>query len=98
MSDIKTIQEDIKHEVAIDTVMGLLGKLTNIKIKIEDLSLDNETKERKIQKIEKIRETLCKERDLIYRGDKDATERALTAYALLSRSIDEEKIINSKTF
>ncbi|ADQ47294.1 hypothetical protein Calkro_2483 [Caldicellulosiruptor kronotskyensis 2002] len=98
MSDIKNIQEDIKHEVAIDIVMGVIGELTNIKIKIEDLSFDNETKERKIQKIEKILEILWKERDLIYRGDKDAIERALTAYALLYWLIDEEKIINSKTF
>lgn len=98
MSDIKIIQEDIKHEVAIDIIAGLLGSLTNIKLKTVHSDLDKEIKEQKLQKIEKIRETLCKERDHVYRGDKDAIERALTTYALLYRLIDEEEVINAEVF
>ena len=93
MSDIKIIQEDIKHEVAIDIIAGLLGSLTNIKLKTVHSDLDKEIKEQKLQKIEEIRKTLCKERDYVYRGDKDAIERALTTYALLYRLIDKEEVI-----
>jgi len=35
ISDIKIIQEDIKHEVGIDLICSLAGKLTNIKLTLK---------------------------------------------------------------
>jgi len=54
ISDIKIIQEDIKHEVGIDLICSLAGKLTNIKINIEDSNLNEEDKKRKIEKLENL--------------------------------------------
>ncbi|WAM34385.1 hypothetical protein [Caldicellulosiruptor morganii] len=81
MSDIKTIQEDIRHEVGIDLICGLLGKLTNILINIKNS--DIEDKEQKIEKLRKIKAALAKERDEAYRGNKDTIERAYTIYVTL---------------
>ncbi|WAM33812.1 hypothetical protein [Caldicellulosiruptor morganii] len=41
MSDIKTIREDIRNEVGIDLICGLLGKLTNILINIENSDIED---------------------------------------------------------
>jgi len=91
MSDIKIIQEDIKHEVGIDLICILAGELANIKINIKNSNLDEEDKKRKIEKLSKLIATLWKERDEAYRGNKDTIERAYNIYAIFSDLISKNK-------
>lgn len=91
MSDIKTIQEDIKHEVAIDLICGLLGKFTNILINIEDSNINEEDKKQKIEKLKKLLAALAKERHEAYRGNEDTIQRAHTIYSTLLKLIHKEE-------
>jgi hypothetical protein len=91
MIDFESIQEDIKHEVGIDLICSLAGKLTNIKINIKNSNLNEEDKKRKIEKLSKLIATLWKERDEAYRGNKDTIERAYNIYAILSNLISKNK-------